>query len=208
MGTGIIIFTVLFVISMVYSKTRDQNIRKKKKEERLKFAKTKKERTNTNMMDEQEFWELIDFSLEKSNGFYQDQQKILIKSFKDFSPEQLIELDNRLMNYSEKLNSYEHLAAASILFGGYSTDLFIPLKQWVICQGRTKFYDILSNPDNLADLDYRKYDRYPLSISIGKTYESKTNEMLPVAKINFELRGEEVDEADFPEKFPKLWERA
>lgn len=164
------------------------------------------------LMDEDRFWKIIDTSKSNSKGNYQRQQSELEKELSIIEAVDILKFDNRFRKLRGELYKWELWGAAYIMNGGCSDDCFSDFRGWLIGHGKETYYNALSNPESLVDLnhDMASDDWEGLSYVAMKTYEEKTGSQMPHGfQENFEITGEEWKEEgdDLKNKFPKLWSK-
>ncbi len=101
------------------------------------------------MMDENQFWNLVDASL-KNTSSEAEQEAYLIKTLKSLSLEEIIGF--RLKTDKLLTDSYnsELWCAGYLLNGGCSDDGFEYFRNWIISRGKKVFVSALANPDILV----------------------------------------------------------
>lgn len=73
--------------------------------------------------------------------------------FADADDEILRAFQHRLVAASTRLYTWQHHAAAEMICGFVSDDVFTDWRSWVITLGRDTFERVAEDPDNLADVD-------------------------------------------------------
>lgn len=111
------------------------------------------------LMDEDEFWQLVEDSLAAAQARSDDideQQNIQYETLKaklmTFSWQDIVKFNNRFDALYTQSYKDDLWCAAYILNGGCSDDGFDYFRAWLIAQGKKAFYDAMNNPDSLADL--------------------------------------------------------
>lgn len=163
------------------------------------------------LMDESEFWKLMDTAREKAGGDYERQKPELAKLLMKRKPKDIAEFDNRFYFISNQLYHHSVWAAAHIIDGGCDDDCFDCFREWLIGQGKEIVETALNKTDDLADFDIEsKADREGLSLMAGNAFFFKTNaELYPdyVLPIQYEIKGESWEESDLPSRFPRLFKK-
>ncbi|EKE69452.1 hypothetical protein B3C1_15112 [Gallaecimonas xiamenensis 3-C-1] len=97
--------------------------------------------------------------------------------------------------------------AAYLINGGCSDDGFDYFRDFLISEGKEVFESALAHPDSLSSLaELEDAELEDFRYVIGEAYEQLVGEELPIADIDYpnEPAGEEWDEDDLQELFPKL----
>ena len=104
-------------------------------------------------MNEKQFWQLIEETQTASQGSCKQQADLLRLRLVSLSAEDIIEFDRLFQHFQDKAYSW-HLWSAAIIIGdgGCSDDSFTDFRAWLIGQGKDTYYDVLDNPDRLADI--------------------------------------------------------
>ncbi len=106
-----------------------------------------------------------------------------------------------------EIYNWNFWAAAYIINGGCSDDCFSDFRGWLIGQGKPVFESAVQNIETLSELkETNDGDWEGLSYIATNVYEKKTgNDMPQGIQENFEITGEEWEEDDLKNKYPKLW---
>ncbi len=112
------------------------------------FGKKTKIIATSEMMEETQFWGIIENTLENSSG-QDEQEAYLIKYLQRLSPQELIGFRLRTDNLLCDTYNSEMWCAAYIMNGGCSDDCFEYFRLWVISRGREIFQKAKNNPDSL-----------------------------------------------------------
>jgi len=161
------------------------------------------------LMESDEFWTIIETSKTKSLGDYEKQQTQLKKELLKLTALQILEFNNRFSTLSGEIYNWDFWAAAYIINGGCSDDCFSDFRGWLIGQGKTIFENAVKDVNSLAQFkNTNDGDWEGLSYMSYEAYEQKTGEDMPTgAQENPEITGEEWDEDELENKFPKLWKK-
>ncbi len=170
------------------------------------------------MMDETEFWGLVDSAREIADGDPEDQSDLLVDQLSQLDPDAVLDFARHFEARSNRAYRWDVWGAAWVLLGGVSDDAFEAFRFWLIGQGREIFEGALHDPDALADLleDFDEQvdgDCEDLGYAADEAYERLTGAPLPelgIAPAPREPIGEPLDfesEAVLAERYPRLWER-
>lgn len=164
----------------------------------------------TELLDENEFWIVIENTLEKSKADYEMQQEALKDILLQFEPIEILKFENRFRQLSSLTYCWELWGAAYIINGGCSDDTFDDFRGWIIAKGKDKFYKIIQDPENLIDIHFVPFqdDFEGFSFIPRLAYEELTGEEMPEgASFRTELKGIEWAEEsnDLEKMFPKLY---
>ncbi|HEV3163871.1 MAG TPA: DUF4240 domain-containing protein [Isosphaeraceae bacterium] len=143
------------------------------------------------IMDEDRFWSIIAQSrarvdpgeVSDSDEFCEAQSENLKEILAELSPEEIIAYDARFSDLSQKAYRWDLWGAAYWPHGGCSDDGFIDFRSCLISLislGKELYYQILNDPDSLADVDGRPDVPYMQSEGFQylarEVYEEKTGE--------------------------------
>lgn len=166
-------------------------------------------------MSEEKFWNLIEVSLDKSEGDMEAQYNELLSELNKLTADEIIGFQNVFNRYYTEVYTSELWGAAYIINGGCSDDGFDYFRAWLISKGKEVFFKALQNPDSLAEVlreDEIEGAEFEELISIGKeAYESKGNneefyhlvETFKYPEITIDW---DEDESILDEMFPRLSE--
>ncbi|TQI71098.1 uncharacterized protein DUF4240 [Gramella sp. Hel_I_59] len=162
------------------------------------------------LMDENQFWKIIEKTKFDGNGNYEKQQTELNKNLSKLTAIKILEFDNKFRTLRGQAYKCELWAGAYIMNGGCSDDCFSDFRDWLIGQGKEVYGDAIRDVETLVELEYDmdSDDWEGLSYVPRAVYEKKTrNEMPEGIQENFEITGEEweEDDAELSSKFPKLY---
>lgn len=129
------------------------------------------------LMDENEFWQLIEDSLTTAQAQSDDidqQQDIQYKALKDkltaLAWQDIVKFNNRFDEFYTQSYKDDLWCAAYILNSGCSDDGFDYFRAWLIAQGKEAFYGAMDNPDSLAGLpqvnDNAEYYEFEMMLSV------------------------------------------
>jgi Protein of unknown function (DUF4240) len=163
-------------------------------------------------MDEARFWSLMDQAKAESNGDAHDQMRVLATKLEALSIPEILEYERLSEHFFALAYTYDLWAAGYILNGGCSDDGFEYFRSWLIAQGKDVFYNVLSNPETLADIELpdEHLECQTMFEVAWWAYEAKTGEEMP-RTVRFpwemgksELSGERWDEDTVGDKYPRL----
>jgi len=162
------------------------------------------------LMDENQFWKIIEVSQSNSKGDYEKQQVELELELTKLVALDILKFDNRFSKHRGDAYKWELWGAAYIMNGGCSDDCFSDFRGWLIGKGKEAYYNALTNPETLIeqkhDMDIDDWEG--LSYVAMTAYEKKTESQMPKGiQENFEIIGNEWEEDDLRNKFPKLWSK-
>ncbi|MEY9489083.1 hypothetical protein RKD26_004877 [Streptomyces calvus] len=170
------------------------------------------------MMDETEFWELMDAAREDAEGDPEEQADLLVERLVRLDPEAVLDFARHFEARYHRAYRWDLWGAAWLLLGGASDDAFDYFRCWLIGQGREVFEGALHDPDALADLleDFDEEldgDGEDLGYAADEAYEQLTGTVAPdlgLPAAPAEPEGSPFDlenEALLAERYPRLWER-
>ena len=162
------------------------------------------------LMDENQFWKIIEVSQSNSKGDYEKQQVELELELTKLVALDILKFDNRFSKHRGDAYKWELWGAAYIMNGGCSDDCFSDFRGWLIGKGKEAYYNALTNPETLIeqkhDMDIDDWEG--LSYVAMTAYEKKTESQMPKGiQENFEIIGNEWEEDDLKNKLPKLWSK-
>ncbi|GHG67396.1 hypothetical protein GCM10018980_60490 [Streptomyces capoamus] len=170
------------------------------------------------VMDETEFWELIDSTREAAGGDPEEQADLLVDRLLQLDPELVLDFARHFEARYNRACRWDLWGAAWLLLGGCSDDAFDYFRCWLIGQGREVFEGALHEPDALAELldefdEEVDGDGEELGYAADEAYEQLTGTVAPdlgIAPAPAEPQGTPLDLEDdrvLAERFPRLWER-
>ncbi|MFD2689571.1 DUF4240 domain-containing protein [Streptomyces phyllanthi] len=170
------------------------------------------------MMDETEFWELVDETREAAEGDPEDQADLLVERLVQLDPDSVLDFARHFESRFNRAYRWDLWGAAWILLDGADDDAFDFFRCWLIGRGREVFEGAVHDPDALADLldDFDEEvdgDGEELGYAADEAYEQLTGTVAPdlgIPPAPPEPEGTPVDfekEAALAELCPRLWER-
>lgn len=174
-------------------------------------------------MDENRFWRIIDTSRERAKDLERERhedfidihEQTLEEALRELSPQELIDFDERFAALHDLAYRWDLWGAAYWLLGGCGDDGFIDFRACLISLGKSLFYQVLQDPDTLADLEGRPDVPYMQSEGFqyiaSRVYKEKAGREMPQAAAPAGPPPEPVgerfdhdDEALMRARFPKL----
>lgn len=159
------------------------------------------------LMEENEFWNLIDKSRSAANNNYQQQISPLKTALLALDPTDIEKFDNRFTALLAASYDYGLWGAAYVINGGCSDDCFHYFRVYLIGKGKEKFYQTIKNPETSASwIKSEEEDNWEgLQYAIMDAYKQKTGKEIPKTfQPKFELKGEPFDEETVHKQYPIL----
>ena len=128
----------------------DKLFGKNNKNRQPRFQDTSSLKKTSKMMDEKQYWSMIQLSLSESND-QDDQASRLTHELQQLSPEDIIGFRLRTDKLLYDTYTSEMWCAGYIMNGGCSDDCFEYFRCWVISRGEEVFNKAKENPDTLID---------------------------------------------------------
>jgi hypothetical protein len=163
--------------------------------------------TTSQLMDEVEFWKLIDKSRVASNNDFQAQINFLKSILLTLEPMDIVKFDNTFTALLAASYDYKLWGASFVINGGCSDDCFEYFRQYLIGHGKEKFYKTIKNPESCVSwIKSEDEDNWEgLLYSAMQAYKQKTGKEIPKTyQPKFELKGKPFDEETVMKQYPKL----
>jgi uncharacterized protein DUF4240 len=170
------------------------------------------------VMDETEFWALIDSTREDAEGDPEEQADLLIERLTRLDPDAVMFFARHFESRYNRASQWDLWAAAWILLDGVSDDAFDAFRCWLIGQGREVFEHAAHDADSLAEVlegfdEELDGDAEDLGYAADEAYEQLTGTVMPDLglpeppedPVGVSLNLE--DDAALAERLPKLWDR-
>jgi hypothetical protein len=163
------------------------------------------------LMDEDQFWKIIQTTKDNSNGDFEEQQEELTNELRKLTPDDIILFGNSFRYFRGQANTWELWGAIYIIHGGCSDDSFNDFREWVIGQGKDFYYKTIKDPESLVEIDTDKIDEVEwegLGYVHSTVFKELTGqEMEYLFKEKQETTGVEWEEEsdDLKNMFPKLY---
>ena len=168
--------------------------------------------TTTELLDEDQFWKLIQRTISSSDGSYERQQAELKQALLELDAHSILKFDNRFRKHRGDAYNWNLWGVAYIMNGGCSDDCFSDFRGWLIGQGKELYYKALSNSESVVELSYEEGvdDWEGLSYVAMEAYQEKQGSRMPIGfQENFEISGESWEEEgdDLENRFPRVWKK-
>ena len=163
--------------------------------------------TTGQLMDEDEFWSVIEKSGTAANGNYEEQIDALKNILLTFEATDIEKFDNTFTALLAASYDWKLWGAAYVINGGCSDDCFDYFRQYLIAHGKGKFYETLKDPESCAGWikSEEEEDWEGLQYAAMDAYQQKTGNEIPnTYTAVFELKGEAFDEETVDQQYPKL----
>jgi hypothetical protein len=168
------------------------------------------------VMDETDFWQLIDETRDASQGDPVEHADLLMERLVERTPDEVLDFSRLFEARMARAWRNDLWGAADLLLGGAGEDAFEYFCAWLIGQGREVFEGALVHPDALADLipdfdDEEDGDAEELGYAGDRAYEQLTGLRVPeMGRRTADPLGTEFDFDDprvMEQRYPRLWER-
>lgn len=159
------------------------------------------------MMNEHRFWGIISEAKAQSGGVYKYEINALKRLLFTLRDEEIEQFDNRFTAIMELSYDARLWGAAYVISGGCEDDCFDAFRQYLIAQGKEKFYATLKDPENC--ISWIKSDHQEswdgFQYAAADVYRKKTGKNIPKTyQPEFELKGEWFDEETVAQQYPRL----
>lgn len=101
-------------------------------------------------MNEEEFWKLIESSGSPDKGSPGEQCERITNQLSGKSKEELVSFANIHKEMLSKAYTWPMLKASIIILSYISDDVFEDFRNWIILNGKQRFYETLEHPDNIG----------------------------------------------------------
>jgi len=161
-----------------------------------KSADTMSPLTKDQKMDTTYFWKIMDYAFAKAKFDNKIKGQAILEQLIKLTPEQIQEFEIIFQQMNLKANTWNNMAAQTIIEGGSSDDRFFYFRCWLISLGKYHFDESLKNPDHLADID----------IPINKNYgygEVLFEELIPMSDNAYQIvtKKDPMKDTTFPREF-------
>src|SRR5579859_1441472 len=102
-------------------------------------------------LDEDRFWQLIEEAKAKSGGDGERQVQLLVDKLAEMSIANIFAFGEMMDHFKDLAYFRELWTAANDVCGGLGNDGFMDFRAWLIAQGKQVFFDVLRDPEILAD---------------------------------------------------------
>jgi hypothetical protein len=160
-------------------------------------------------LDEDRFWQIIQTSLSRSGKDFDQQQEELAAELRSMTPDELILFGNRFRYFRGLANTWELWGAIYLIHGGCGDDSFNDFREWLIGQGRERYFRTIYDPGTLIELEAAAFDIgwEGLGYVPGSVFLELTGSEMPYPfREQLETTGNEWDEEgdDLERMFPEL----
>lgn len=165
-------------------------------------------------MDDQQFWEIIEQSRQKSEGQITEQAELIVETLYSLPADEILSFNAILDKYQQMAYSYDLWAVAYLAYDGCDDDSFEHFRSWLISFGRAKFLQFIDNADSAADLvlevlpsEEPLYEASQILFAPAEAYEKKTGKQIYSAMSVSPMgkpRGVEFNERNIQQIYPSL----
>ena len=162
------------------------------------------------LMDEDQFWKIIQTTKDNSGGDFEEQQEQLAIELRKLTTDDIILFGNRFRYFRGQANTWELWGAIYIIHGGCSDDSFNDFREWVIGQGKDFYYKTIKDPESLVEFNTDSMDEIEwegLGYVASTVFEEITGQEMPYPfQEQIETTGKEWEEDsdDLKKMFPRL----
>ncbi len=162
------------------------------------------------LMNEDQFWKIVQITKDNSKGDFEKQQVELAKELRKLKPSDIILFGNRFRYFRGQANTWELWGAIYIIHGGCGDDSFNDFREWVIGQGKDFYYKTIKDPESLVEFDTDTMDELEwegLGYVPSTIFQELTGQVMPYPfeEIHDTTGTEWAEEGDDLKKlFPKL----
>ncbi|WP_238005875.1 DUF4240 domain-containing protein [Dactylosporangium sp. AC04546] len=103
-------------------------------------------------MNEAQFWNLIDTTLQGSPDNTDEQAEVLRALLAGLTPDEVLEFHRLLVAANHQLYTWDHIAAVNLVDEGLGDDGFTDFRTWIVATGRESFAAFRDDPDTLVDI--------------------------------------------------------
>jgi len=163
--------------------------------------------TTSQLMKEDDFWNLIDKAKISANDDYQSEIGSLKTILLTLDPIDIEKFENTFTDLLARSYDYKLWGASFVINDGCSDDCFEYFRQYLIGHGKEKFYQTLKDPESCATwIKSEEEDNWEgLLYAAQEVYKQKTGKDMPqVYHPQLELKGKPFDEATVSKQYPKL----
>ncbi len=159
------------------------------------------------LMNEDEFWSVVDESITASGGVYNEQVNDLKNILLKLDTPAIEKFDNTFTALLAVSYNWKLWGAAYVINGGCSDDCFDDFRQYLIAHGKGKFYETLKDPESCADWikseDEEEWEGF--QYAAASAYKEKTGKDIPKSyNPDVEITGKKFDEDNVARQYPKL----
>jgi len=111
--------------------------------------------TKDQKMDTTYFWKIMDYAFAKAKFDNKIKGQAILEQLIKLTPEQIQEFEIIFQQMNLKANTWNNMAAQTIIEGGSSDDRFFYFRCWLISLGKYHFDESLKNLTILQTLTFR-----------------------------------------------------
>jgi hypothetical protein len=104
-------------------------------------------------MDTAYFWKIMDYGFAKGQFNNEIKRQAILEQLIKLTPTQIQDFEIIFQQMGQKANTWNNLAAVTIMAGGAGDDGFYYFRCWLISLGKYHFEETLKHPDHLAELN-------------------------------------------------------
>ena len=204
---NIILTSFVFVITLTSCEGQNNNGKPQNPNKKEKSMNLTSSDTTKQIMEEDDFWKLIDKSRSISNNVYQTQISSLKTILLTLEPGDIEKFDNTFTALLAASYDYKVWGASYVINGGCSDDCFDYFRQYLIGHGKEKFYQTIKDPESCASwIKSEEEDNWEgLQSPAMEAFKQKTGKNIPKTyQPKFELKGKPFDEETVMKQYPKL----
>ncbi len=169
-------------------------------------------------MDDVAFWKLVDQARQTAAGNLPLQAELLSEALARLPDDQIYGYEARFRAHLKRANHYNVMAAAKLLEGYVSDDVFIYFRAFLIAAGQQTLDAAINDTDSLAQLELADGEDmlYVADKAFLRKHGGKADKPLPrdhaPAELNYDLcfdapEGDDWEDSELPARFPRLWRR-
>jgi hypothetical protein len=173
------LLTTIFISAVLSCANSNGNNMSPLEKNSLQMDTTKLEKT-AEMLNEDQYWRIIDLSLKKTKD-QDEQEQFLIKEIGKLTPKEIIGFRLRTDKLLYDTYNSEMWCAGYIMNGGCSDDGFEYFRNWVISRGKDVYYNAKKNPDDLVtqvDEETEEYEFESFWYVALEAFTKKTGKVL------------------------------
>ncbi len=203
-----ILFTpILFTILLISCEEQSDKTKTATKDKKEKVVNLTAGDTTKQLMNEEDFWNLINKSKNIPGDNYQRQISSLKTVLQSLNPIDIEKFDNTFTALLAASYDYQLWGAAYVINGGCSDDCFEYFREYLIGQGKERFYQTINDPESCVNwIKQEEEENWEgLRYAAMEAYQQKTGKELPGNfQPKFELKGKAFDEETVHKQYPKL----
>lgn len=180
-----------------------------RRDELKRMLENRQERTLLDEFDEDAFWEIIDKIQTRAKDGYNFHLGLLRDYMANFSPSELIRLDNLMHRLLMENISRDLTAASTIIFKNSDIRFTILLMNILIFKGQFFFRNACVNPNLIIGKELTGLEDRIISDVIADVYTRKTRELIPEIpepETPHEIEGDPWTQNQLPSRYRELWE--